>query len=225
MFRARDAEGLVGLLEDPERDCRAAAARALGKLGDPAGIPGLMGALGDEELPVRQAAATALAALGERAVPALVHSLEGQGGRLAPYALWALGEIGSPAALEALEAAAGARSWRLRWSAVEALGDVGGLRAVSLLIGALGDRDERVQNAAVLSLQQIGELAVEPLAAALRHRDPRCRPGAWRALAGFEHPLAQAALRRQQLSERIPVILVGVGAVLLALWLLSTVLW
>ena len=221
MIKVGDREGLEALLAEPVAEQRIVAVQALGSLRQKASIPALIRTLGDEELQVRRAAAGVLVAFGERAVPALVDSLQGQGGRLAPYALWALGEIGSSAALDALRAAAQSRSWRLRWSAVEALGDVGGAQAIGLLVEALCDRDERVRNAAGQALLKIGSPAVDALRAALRHPDPGCRAEAAGILRRMDDPAAAEALRRQQLFRWIPVVGLGAGLILILVWLAS----
>ncbi len=221
-----DADGLTELLSAGERDTRAAAAQALGQLQKKATIPTLIAAMGDKEVQVRQAAAEALVEFGEAAVPSLVDSLEGRGGRVAPYALWALGEIGSRNAVGALiDTASEARSWRIRWSAVEALGDIGGQRAIQTLIDALDDRDERVRNAACLALVTVGAPAVGPLAAALRGRNGRVRrEGLRSALRRIGTPAALAALRNEQLARWIPVLMAGIGLVLILLWVISVIL-
>lgn len=221
LVEARDWEGLTELLTAEEREIKVEAARALGKLERSAAIPALVEAMGDEEVPVRRSAARALAQIGQPAIPALVATLEGQGGRLAPYALWALGEIGSPAAVDELAEAARSIEWRVRWSAIEALGDVGGVRAIQALIQALEDRDERVANAAVEALVKIGELAVEPLGLALRRSGKEGKELARAALAQINNPAAQETLRREQLFLWIPVIAIGVGTLLVLLWIAS----
>jgi len=228
LLKAGDTGGLVELLAADERETRVEAARALGKLRRSNTVPALVKAMGDEEVPVRRAAAEALANVGQPAIPALVATLEGRGGRLAPYALWALGEIGSPAAVDALMEAAGSSRWKIRWSAVESLGDVGGKRAAQALVQALGDRDERVRNAAGEALQKIGEPALEPLAAALRHPNKITRQAARATLTGIDGPAAQAALRllrREQLSFWIPVIAFVIGLLLVILWLASVIVF
>lgn len=72
---------LVIALEDPDRDVRAQAARALARMGPQAedAIPALIEALDDDDKEVRQGAARALGQIGplaEEAVPALVQALK-----------------------------------------------------------------------------------------------------------------------------------------------------
>ena len=166
LVQAQDSDGLTALLSDYARDVRVAAAQALGQLRDDDTVPALVGAMGDEEVQVRQAAADALVRIGEASISALLGTLEGQGGRLAPYALWALGEIGSPAAVDALaQQAAQASAWRIRWSAVEALGEVGGERAVQTLIRDAPEEDMNQELRIALSEIEFGATR----AAALSH--------------------------------------------------------
>lgn len=222
LLKAKDIDGLTEMLSETEPETRAEVALALGKLGEEACIPPLMTALGDEEVQVRQAAAQGLGEIGEPAVPALIDSLRGQGGRITPYALWALGEIGSPAAMEALvERATESDLWRIRWSAVESLGDLGGERAIETLIVALGDRDERVGNAAAEALLKIGDAATEPLINALYAREKAIRQQARAMLGKIGSSRAEEALQREKLNFWIPVLLIAVGFVLVAIWLAS----
>jgi HEAT repeat protein len=67
---------LIQALGDGWDDVRAAAAEALGNLGDPQAIPALIKALGDYWYDVRRAAAEALGKLGDpQAIPALIQAL------------------------------------------------------------------------------------------------------------------------------------------------------
>jgi HEAT repeat protein len=219
LFQKRDAEGLTALLEAEECEVRLEAARALGRLRNPEAVPALVEAMGDEEVAVRWASSKALAQIGQEAIPALAATLQGEGGRLSPYALWSLGEIGSPSAVDALSDAVRSPLWEVRWSAAEALGDVGGRHAGRALIEALGDRDERVRKAAVEALQKIGEPILEPLGQALHHPVRELREGARAVLTAIGSPTARAMLRRQQLAVWIPVLVIAVGVLLVLLWL------
>jgi HEAT repeat protein len=223
LLKAKDVEKLVALLQAERRGTRIQAIRALGELRKLSTVQPLVEAMGDEEMLVRQAAAGALVEIGERAIPALVETLKGPGGRITPHALWALGEIGSPDAIDAVVKAAESRSWRIRWCAVESLGDLGGKRAIATLVRALGDRDERVRNAAYLALQKIGKPAVASLRTALRHPDKQVRPQAAKLLESIGSPSAQSALRRQQIMFWAPVVLLAAGLLLVLLWIISVV--
>jgi HEAT repeat protein len=225
LLRGADVGQLARLLADETREIKIQAAEALGKTGCAQAIVPLLSALGDDEYLVRQAAASALAHIGQPAIPALETTLMGQGGRMAPYALWALGTIGSPAAMDALLRAVVSPRWEIRWSAADALGALGGDRAIDALVSALADRDERVRNAAGLALERVGQPAVEALAAALRSPLPGCRTEARRLLERIGGPSAQQRVRREQLLQRIPVLVLAFGALLVALWLVSFLVW
>ena len=219
LLKTKDVDGLIALLTADERQVRIDAVQALGQLRQPDTVLSLVNAMGDEEIPVRRAAARALAQIGRPAIPALVATLEGKGGRLAPYALWALGEIGSPLAIDTLIEATGYFEWKVRWSAVEALGDVGGERAAGALVESLEDRDLRVRNAASEALQKIGEPAVTPLAIALRQSNEVVYRAARTTLVRIGSPAAQAILRKEKLVSWIPVIVIVIGVLLIILWL------
>lgn len=226
LIETGDEAALVERLTADEPDLRAAAAHALGILNRSSSVTALVGAMGDEQIQVRKAAAEALAAIGERAIPALVATLEGRGGRLAPYALWALGEIGSPSAVDTLiDRAQNASTWRIRWSAVESLGDVGGKRAGRALVTALDDPDERVRSAAGDALMRIGTQAIAPLAETLRHPQREMRQAARDTLGRIASPEAEVILRREQLFFWIPVVMLVTGVFLVMIWLLSALLF
>ena len=219
LIEAADGEGLVKLLSGEELNVRVEAAKALGQLRQLEVVPDLINAMGDVDLLVRQAAAESLVEVGEEAVPALVATLKGSGGRLTPHALWALGEIGSRNAVDALLTAAESPSWRLRWSAIESLGDVGGERAIEALINALGDRDQRVRSAAGKALMDIGEPAVEYLSTSMQHPDRGIRRESKAIVERLDTPAGRAALRRAQLVQWVPVIVIGIGILMILLWL------
>lgn len=223
LLKAKDVEKLVALLQADRRGIRIKAIQALGELRNSSTIQPLVEAMGDEEMLVRQAAAGALVEIGEPAIPSLVETLKGPGGRITPHSLWALGEIGSPDAVDAVVKAAESRSWRIRWCAAESLGDLGGKRAIATLVQALGDRDERVRNAAYLALQKIGKPAVGSLKTALRHPDKQVRPLALKLLESIGSPAAQSALRREQILFWAPVAILAVGLFLVLLWIVSLV--
>jgi HEAT repeat protein len=223
LFQKKDVEGLTALLVAELCEMRLEAARALGRLGHPEALSALVKAMGDEEVAVRWAAAKALARIGEVAIPALAATLQGEGGRLSPYALWSLGEIGSPSAVDALSDAVRSPLWEVRWSAAKALGDVGGGHAGRALIEALGDRDERVRKAAIEALHKIGEPVLDPLGEALHHPERDVREAARTVLTAIDSPAAQAILRRKQLADWIPVVVIAVGLLLVLLWLGSLV--
>jgi HEAT repeat protein len=161
---------------------RAAAARALRRIGDAAAVPGLLAALGDANADVRRAAA----ALGEigyaAAVPGLLAALDDAEARVREAAAAALREIGYAAAVPGLLAALGDADWRVRRAAAAALGQIGA-PAVPGLLAALRDADADVREAAAAALGEIGDAAAVPgLLAALGDADWNVREAAAAAL-------------------------------------------
>jgi hypothetical protein len=120
------------LEEDKEALVRAAAAEALGKVGDPSVIPSLVKALGDERYMVRW------------------------------DAVKALGNLKAESAIPNIERMAKAdRHSDVRQAAVNALGKIGGKEAIGPLIDIVGDKDESIaysasQNLARLTGQSFG---------------------------------------------------------------------
>jgi hypothetical protein len=130
---------LTMLLDDRDPDVRSAAARALGKLGDPAAVPALLAALE-----------------GRRTVPAGVVTM-------------GLLHIGPTAAASLVDGLDSRYSPAARAIAAELLGRLGGFQAADELIGALrADPDPGVRAAAARALGRMGvPRAVAPLEAAL----------------------------------------------------------
>src|SRR5437762_323005 len=130
---------LTMLLEDRDPDVRSAAARALGKLGDPAAVPALLAALE-----------------GRRTVPAGVVTM-------------GLLHIGPTAAASLVDGLDSRYSPAARAIAAELLGRLGGFQAADELIGALrADPDPGVRAAAARALGRMGvPRAVAPLEAVL----------------------------------------------------------
>ncbi len=127
-FRKEIAELLRPLLRsDPEPVVRAAAGRALGRLGARESVPDLIAALGDASADVRVVAAAAL---------------------------WRLPDPSATTPL--LERVKDGDKAVREWSAL-ALGVIGDKRAVSEMVRLLGDPERNVRLAAVRSLGRIGD--------------------------------------------------------------------
>jgi len=117
---------LLSALSDKDPRIRAAAAEALGEVGDPSAIEPLGKALtGDDDSDVREAAAEAL------------------------------GELGLPNAVPILRAGLKDPDSDVREAVVDALGDIVGPEAERVLRQALADSDEGVRDAAVAALAKI----------------------------------------------------------------------
>jgi len=228
----RDIPGLIkalGYEKDPGVCSRAA--RALGRIGDPALEP-LARALHDRKHRGRLYAAGVLGQIGgTRASESLAAALndkdESVPVRLA--AAKALVEIGDARAVEPLIGMLESGDVWLRGGAAEALGKTGDARAVEPLIAALdrdspdaakalgmiGDaravdplvraltREDYMLDAVTRALAQIGAPAVQPLIAALGDQDGRVRYAANKALAKIDDPAATAAINHFRAIERL----------------------
>ncbi|MBM3500761.1 MAG: HEAT repeat domain-containing protein, partial [Armatimonadetes bacterium] len=164
---------------------RAAAARALGELGDPRAVEGLGAALGDATEAVRAEAAEALGELeAQGAIPALVSALGDHSDRVRQSSVSALRRLGLPAVealLTELRSAEDSRRWRAAW----ALGECAAPSAADPLLRALQDESENVRAQAALALGGIGARhAVKALRrAAAEDNAPSVREAAALALA------------------------------------------
>ena len=123
---------LVGLLDDPQPAIRAAAAQALGDLGDRSTAGKVSAKLQDPAIIVRAAAAEALGKLGDSgAVPALSQALTARDNFYRGSSLW------------------------VRRHYVASLGQIGSREAIPALLRALEDGDPLVSNAAVAAFEDI----------------------------------------------------------------------
>lgn len=132
MKKQRDLPGLLDALlyhdaGDPGRGeaVRAAAAQALGALGDKRAVEALVAALDEPSCKIKRAVASAL------------------------------GDLGDPRAFDALCSAFRCQDFLVRIDAARALGRLGDARAAPLLASALQDEHPYVRDAAELALQQI----------------------------------------------------------------------
>jgi HEAT repeat protein len=217
-----DVSGLIKALGyEKDASVRAAAAGSLGRIGDSRAVEPLIAVLGDARRDVRQAAAGALSLIGDpRAVQPLIGVLNDWDPMVRLSAASALGRFGAPA-VEALSGALTDSTVAVRRSAARALGAIGDRRAVEPLSGALTDSTAGVRQAAAKALAKLGWApergqpgeayvlvenrqwaecirlgppAVEPLVAALKHRDKVVRRAAADALGKIADPRAAKAL-------------------------------
>ncbi|MEA3470343.1 MAG: HEAT repeat domain-containing protein, partial [Thermodesulfobacteriota bacterium] len=174
---------LIIALKDKEDDIRKKALQALGKTGDPRGVPSIVAALKDENPDIRFESAAALKRIGnEGAVKPLINALEDESAEVREIAADALMAIGSPAVESLINALAEGRKSSRRLAA-HALGTIGDARSIEPLIAALKDEDWKVVKGSALSLGKIGvKSALEPLVALLEEKDPNIREGAAEAL-------------------------------------------
>lgn len=161
---------MLRLDETPE--IRAAAATALGRIGDAVAAPALGEALNDPVPDVRYAAALALGRIpADGAATRLTRALRTDSSWWVRYAaVLALGRTKKGFVVGALEDTLRLEpKWQIRMLAVRSLQDVGTPRAAQAVVSALRDRDSGVRTAAALALADIGEEAHLPsLSAALK---------------------------------------------------------
>ncbi len=144
---------------DEKPEIRAAAATALGRIGDAVAAPSLGEALNDPVPDVRYAAALALGRLpADGAATRLSRALRSDPSWWVRYAaVLALGRTKKGFAVPALEECLRLEpKWQIRMLAVRSLQDIGGAGAVSAIVRALLDKDSGVRTAAALALGHIG---------------------------------------------------------------------
>lgn len=120
----RQVERFITLLASDDQMLRAAAADALGWIGDPRAVPPLLVIIDtpDDQEAVREIAAEALGKLGDTAaVPPLIDVLGDNSDWLRRAAAQSLGELGDPRAIEPLSALMGDESTMVQDAAFEAL--------------------------------------------------------------------------------------------------------
>ena len=218
---AKNTGFIVESLQDKDSRVREAAAKALGRMGDPRAVDPLVNALGDSLNRVRDAAAVALKKLNEplgeriyeslkgsskaweelartndpRAIAALVKALGAWDRNVRANAAWTLRKLGDPRAVEPLIKALGDRSPIVRGAAAWALLEVGDRRAVDPMVRALSDTEESVREAAVWKLGKLKvPRAVAPLIPALQDWFFKVREAAAYSLGGLGDPRAVAPL-------------------------------
>lgn len=130
---------LADCLADDSPTVRAAAATALGHIGDTAALPALLRRLADPEATVRSATAEAL------------------------------GRLAQSASVPGLRALLADSQSEVRQAAVAALGSIGQTTALPDLIERLTDREWPVRLMAALSLARVGTPALEALRSAISH--------------------------------------------------------
>jgi HEAT repeat protein len=178
---------LAGLLADRSADVRCAAARALGKAGDPAAVGPLLASLSADPALPSGVVGMAVLDLGTPVLPALRAALldGAPAGRL--LAADVLGLHGDPAAVGALVSAVGDREQHpdTRRAAAAALGRIGSPEATDVLARVLVAAPRpALQRAAAEALGRIGDPAgVVALTTGLGSGDPGVRAACADALA------------------------------------------
>nr|WP_255772422.1 HEAT repeat domain-containing protein [Methanothermobacter sp. K4] len=143
---------------------RAAAARALGNIGDPRAVEPLINALEDQDIDVRISALRALASFrNERSVAAVEGYLNDPLEDIRKNALITLAELDPERGLKQALAALNDRSWVVRKAAARVTRNLGDERCLEVLIDKLNDPDMEVRRQIVLAVVNLGESAVDPL--------------------------------------------------------------
>src|SRR5439155_22335422 len=139
---------------------RRVAARALGRVGDEAGMRTLLDLLGDAVPEVRAAAVDALALFAGRAVPPLVDEVRretaaGPAGLRLERAVLGLGRVGGDRGVAPLSEALRRGGTAARAAAARALGDLGLSPGIPALRAALADPAPEVREAAARAIVTI----------------------------------------------------------------------
>jgi HEAT repeat protein len=151
----RVAPLLVGLLDDPEHDVRAAAARSLGRLGAVEAIGPLITASVRGRLP-REVADMALLDIGPPAVESLAELAGHEDPGVRASAVHLIGLTGAAADIGPVVDHLADPAASVRAASASSLGRLGAGEARDALIVALGDRVPDVRTAAARALGQIG---------------------------------------------------------------------
>ena len=181
---------LAGDLRSGTRPVRATAARAMGRIGDPAALDLLTEALRQENSPeVRREIAFGLGILGlSEAVPVLVDELDSEvDAETSAEIAIALGRIGDATALDALHALLDSSWGLIRERAIEAMALIADERSIGPLTRMLQDSDPGVAWRAAYALEKIpGSTQVDALIEACGSDETMLRRAAVRSLGRLE---------------------------------------
>jgi HEAT repeat protein len=181
-------EPLVTALHDRNPNIYAAAAPALGRLGNARAVEPLVEHLRKNA----HGAKEALRGFGAAATPALLPHLGDPERSMRISVVEALGQTGDPEAVPALITALDDPEESVGYFAALALGELGDARAVDPLVHAL--RSPGIQEAASRGLGLLGEKALDRLIPKLQDPDPCIRQGIARALGSIQDPRTVPAL-------------------------------
>jgi HEAT repeat protein len=146
VFEPEDLGNILARLEDPETQVRAAACRALGRLGDGRAAPALVRHIREGTPDERAQAAAALGRLPIEALQELCLCLDPRAGDETVVAALEAVRVAQASAFEAdVLGLARAPSAVIRLAALRAAAALPSTRAELALFRALGDRDERIQ--------------------------------------------------------------------------------
>jgi HEAT repeat protein len=190
---SRAVEPLGRALADRDWDDRAAAAIALGKLGNGRGVAFLVdGLAADPDVDVRCGCAWALGRIGGQSVfEPLGAALGDEDEAVRRVATEALAKVGTAAALEGLGRALDDPHHDVRLAAVNGLGKIGSGRSAPRLLAALEDSEWSVRSAAAEGLSKLDDsTAVPALLGALARGEPAALLVAAEALGNIGDPAA-----------------------------------
>ncbi|SDF67293.1 HEAT repeat [Blastococcus aurantiacus] len=180
---------MAALLADRSLEVRCAAARALGKAGDPGAVGHLLHATAGERALPKGVVGMALLDLGTTVLPVLRDALTDEQGTARGLVAELLGVHGDPSAAPALEDLVrdAGEDLGVRRSAAVALGRIGSPTSTEPLVAALtNSTDPRLQRTAAEALGRIGDpTATVPLLAGLADDDIAVRAACADALAAL----------------------------------------
>ncbi|MCC7538052.1 MAG: HEAT repeat domain-containing protein [Deltaproteobacteria bacterium] len=197
------------LRSDPSPNVRAAAGRAIGRLGYRPAVPDLVRGLRDSSVDVRVVCAVALWRLPDpAAVPALVEATRDSDAVVREWAALALGVVRDRSATQAVQALLQDDTRAVRLAAIRALGRIGEPTVLPVLRGYLSRRgvsvEERLEGVAAIA-QVRGPERLDVLAAMLADSDAGVRIAVAGALGQSGDALAIPALRRHARDREIGV--------------------
>ncbi|MBC7287129.1 MAG: HEAT repeat domain-containing protein [Armatimonadetes bacterium] len=174
---------LIAHLSDPRPEVKAAAAEALGRIGDPKAAQPLVATLVHNRFGAVREIEVALEKLGAPALPFIVPALNHPEAEVRRAGVEALAKIGTPDAVVPLAQRLKDPDIAIRRRAADALITLADARVVPQLIEALRDPDPHVYYPARDALANVGGPAVPALIAALADPQPRVAHMAEQALA------------------------------------------
>jgi len=180
---------LIAASDSPNEFVRQLASEMLEKIRDVKVKP-LLEKLRDNDWSARNETAEALGRIGELAIDPLSAELRYGNDNSRLGAVEALGKIGSPRVVEPLCAALSDNRLYIGWAAVRALKNIGDERAIDPLIAAMKEIEYDFSQATMDALVNLGAAAVDPLIAALQHKDPCIRYHAAQVLGRIGDPRA-----------------------------------
>jgi HEAT repeat protein len=210
-FAPEDLTGILARLEDDEPGVRAAACRALGRLGDGRAAAPLVERIREGEPEEQAEAAAALGRLPIEALEGLCSCLDPRAGEETVVAALEAVRVAQASAFEAdVLALAKSPAPRVRLAALRAAAALPGTRAELALLRALGDRDERVQIEVLeLLVERGGDRAGATLIALLSAADSlrfRVIRALGRLRAAEAAPKLESLYAEAALHERVEIV-------------------